>query len=138
MYIGLERAKFGSTTNIIAYNLTNKEVKTFTYNLDILPNDSLNDNGITELLTLNDSTLLIVERAYLGSKGNSIRVYKALIPKKGNEVLKIKLLTNFSASPEIDNIEGVSFSASGKELIFISDNNGNAHQKTLFISMGIE
>jgi len=137
MYMALERPKTGDETRIIAYNLAEKTEKVYNYSLDILPDDKGKDNGITELLTLNDSTLLIVERAWLGPKGNSIRIYKAAIPEEGNEVKKVKLLTNFSASPEIDNIEGVSFSASGKALIFISDNNGNPYQKTLFIRMRI-
>lgn len=138
MYIGLERPKSGNITNIIAYDLKEKREKTYTYHLDILPEDKCDDNGITELLTLNDSTLLVVERAYLGPKGNSVRVYKTLIPNKGTEIIKVKLLTSFSASPELDNIEGVSFSASGKALIFISDNNGNPYQQTLFINMKIK
>lgn len=139
MFMGLESPKEGTVTNIISYNLKNRMEVSYNYALDILPLDHKKDNGITELLTLNDSTLLVVERAFLGSKnGNSIRVYKAIIPKVGNNIKKVKLLTDFSASPKIDNIEGVSFSASGKELIFVSDDNGNPHQQTLFICMKIE
>lgn len=139
MYMGLERPKQGNKTSIIAYNLESNIEVSYTYALDILPFDDRKDNGITELLTLNDSTLIVIERAFLGPKnGNSIRVYKARIPTNGTEIKKVKLLTDFSASPQIDNIEGVSFSASGKELIFISDNNGNKHQQNLFISMKIE
>ncbi len=138
MYMGLERSKSSDATNIIAYNLADKSEKIYTYYLDVLPDDKRKDNGITELLLLNDSTLLVVERAYLRTKGNFIKIYRALIPSEGSEIVKEKLLTDFSDSPEIDNIEGVSFSASGKELIFVSDNNGNQHQKTLFISMSIE
>ncbi|MCF6351647.1 MAG: esterase-like activity of phytase family protein [Cyclobacteriaceae bacterium] len=139
MYMGLERPKSGNITYIIAYDLATKNEKVYNYPLDVLPNDKRADNGITELLTLNDSTLLVVERAYLGSKNsNSVRVYKAIIPSNSNDIKKVKLLTNFSASPKIDNIEGVCWSASGKELIFISDNNGNPYQQTLFISMKIE
>ncbi len=137
MYIGLERPKSGDITNIIAYNLTDKTEIVYDYPLDILPNDKEADNGITELLSLNDSTLLVIERAYLGSNENSVRIYKVRIPKEGNEIKKVKLLTDFSASPEIDNMEGVAFSASGKELIFVSDNNANSYQQTLFIVMSI-
>ncbi len=139
MYMGLERPNSGSITNIIAYNLATKNEKVYNYTLDVLPNDKRADNGITELLTLNDSTLLVVERAFLGPKnGNSVRVYKVLISANSNEIIKVKLLTNFSASPKIDNIEGVCWSASGKELLFISDNNGNSYQQTLLISMKVE
>ncbi len=139
MYMGLERPKSGNITNIIAYNLATKNETVYNYTLDVLPNDKRADNGIAELLTLNDSTLLVVERAFLGPKnGNSVRVYKALISANSNEIIKVKLLTNFSASPKIDNIEGVCWSASGKELLFISDNNGNSYQQTLLISMKVE
>ncbi len=139
IYMALERPKKGYYTQIIRYNLEDKTEVVYSYLLDKLPLDKKNNNGITELLSLNDSTLLVVERAYLGANnGNTVRVYKASIPKVGNEILKVKLLTDFSASPEIDNIEGVSFSASGKELIFVSDNNANKHQQTLFIVMRIE
>jgi len=139
IYMGLESPKEGTVTNIISYNLNTKIEKTYDYALDILSLDYKKDNGITELLTLNDSALIVVERAFLGPKnGSSIRVYKAIIPTIGNKIKKVKLLTDFSASPKIDNIEGVSFSASGNELIFVSDDNGNVHQQTLFICMKIE
>ncbi len=139
MFMGLERPKTGDTTNIIAYNLETHSKVVYNYALDVLANDKRNDNGITELLTINDSTLLVVERAYLGAKfGSSIRVYKASIPSEGNRIIKTKLLTNFSSAPQIDNIEGVTYSASGKELIFISDNNSNPNQQNLFIVMKIE
>lgn len=139
MFIGLERPKKGNVTQIISYDLEDGTEIIYEYKLDELPLDKEKDNGITELLMINDSTLLVVERAYLGPKyGVSIRVYKTIIHTKTTSITKIKLLTDFSASPEIDNIEGVTYSASGKELIFISDNNGNSHQQTLFICMNIQ
>ncbi|MCB0497578.1 MAG: esterase-like activity of phytase family protein [Cyclobacteriaceae bacterium] len=139
MYIGLESPLKGNISTITAVNLETGKQKVYNYSLDILEHDTKSDNGITEILTLNDTTLIVVERTYMGPKyGNSIRIYKAVIPQSGNEIIKEKLLTNFSASPYIDNIEGVTFSASGKELIFVSDNNGNPRQRTLFICMKIE
>ena len=139
MYIGLERAKNGNETKIIAYNLESKTSKTYSYSLDLLDEDKQLDNGITELLSLTDSTLLVVERAYLGAAlGTSVRVYKAQVPTAGNHIKKIKLLTDFKGVPQVDNIEGVTFSATGKELIFISDNNGNRHQQNQFICMKIQ
>lgn len=139
MYVSLERPLHGNVTTITSIELSSGTEKLFTYTLDILENDKKSDNGISEILTVNDSTLLIVERAFLGPKfGNSVRVYRTLIPSSGNTLIKEKLLTNFSASPLLDNIEGVCYSASGDELIFVSDNNGNSHQRTLFICMKIE
>jgi hypothetical protein len=139
MFISLERPQKGYMSEIIVRDLEKNNEKIYNYPLDKLPLDKNGDNGITELLNVNDSTLIVVERAYLGIKnGNSIRVYKAIIPKKGNNIIKEKLLTDFSASPVIDNIEGVTYSASGKELIFVSDNNANRHQQTLFICMKVQ
>ena len=139
MLMGLERAEKGDVTHIISLNLEDRSEIVYDYKLDILTDDKKKDNGITELLMINDSTLIVVERAFLGPEnGTSVRVYKAKIIEKNSVIEKIKLLTTFSASPEIDNIEGVTFSASGKELIFVSDNNGNKHQKNLFICMKIQ
>ncbi len=87
MYMSLERPLKGFLTQIIAYNLLDSTKTVYSYKLDEVPNDKRNDNGITELLVINDSTLLVVERAFLGkSFGNSIRVYKASIPSTGNEI----------------------------------------------------
>lgn len=139
MYISLERPKTGNTSRIIVCDLENNNEVIYDYFLDELPLDRNNDNGISELLYIDDSTLLVIERAYLGEKhGMSVRAYKVRIPSNGEAIMKIKLLTNFSDIPAIDNIEGVTYSASGKELIFISDNNANQHQQTLFICMKIE
>lgn len=138
MYIGLERPLEGNTTKIIRVNSEGEE-KTFMYDLDVLENDKKKDNGISELLSINDSSLLVVERAFLGKKyGNSVRVYKVGIPSEGNKLVKEKLLTDFSDAPKIDNIEGVALSPSGKELIFVTDNNGHSYQQTQFICMKIE
>lgn len=139
MYVSLERPLQGNITTITSIDLSSGNKKNYTYPLDKLEGDKRSDNGISEILSLNDSTLLVVERAFLGPKlGNSIRVYRSHIPDSGTEITKEKLLTDFSASPLLDNIEGACFSATGNELIFVSDNNGNAHQRTLFICMKIE
>lgn len=139
MYISLERPKNAIASQIIVCDLENNNEVIYDYFLDDLPLDRNKDNGITELLYIDDSTLLVVERAFLGAKhGMSVRVYKVRIPSNREVIKKIKLLTNFSGIPAIDNIEGVTYSASGKELIFISDNNANHHQQTLFICMKIE
>lgn len=138
MYIGQESPRKGDVTSVTQIRPNGKS-KAYSYPLDILEHDKKKDNGITELLSLNDSTLLVVERAYMGSEyGTSVRVYKAIIPEKGDKLIKQKLLTDFSDVPEIDNIEGVTLSGNGKELIFVTDNNGNIHQRTLFICMKIE
>ena len=145
MYISIERPEIeNNITKIREYDLINDSYVDYKYFLDDVPQDTERDNGITELLPVNDSTLIVVERAFLRSVGKtSVRVYKARIPgntKNSDSIEKIKQLTRFNDLPdgiELDNIEGVCFSASGEELIFISDNNKRRTQQTQFICMKI-
>ena len=145
MYVSFERPEIeNNVTKIREYDLINDSYVDYKYFLDDVPQDTKKDNGITELLIVNDSTLIVVERAYLRSVGKtSVRVYEARIPgnnKNIDSIEKTQLLTRFNDLPdgyELDNIEGVCFSASGKELIFISDNNKRRTQQTQFICMKI-
>ena len=145
MYVSFERTdNEDNVTKIREYDLNNNSFLDYKYVLDNVPDDIEKDNGITELLTVNDSTLIVIERAYLKEeKRTSVRVYKTRIPgviKKSDLIEKTKLLTSFKDLPneiKLDNIEGVCFSAGGKELIFISDNNKSRKQQTQFICMKI-
>ena len=146
MLIALERlAEDVHFTRIIEYAERRQSQRVFIYPLDNIPGDE-SDNGITEILHFNDSTLIVVERAYVKSAGKtSVRVYKVVLPNEfSNHTAQIsskKLLTQFENCPvpKTDNIEGVTFSASGRELIFVSDNNNNPkYQQTQFICMKIE
>ena len=77
-------------------------------------------------------------------KRTSVRVYKAKIPNVEECSYlfeKTKLLTSFNDLPndfKLDNVEGVCLSASGKELIFVSDNNKSSRQQTQLICMKIK
>jgi len=142
LWLSQERADVGNVTTIFCYDINNlNNFKTYTYELDKLPNDTENDNGISEILCLSNDTLIVVERAYLALENkNSIRIYQASVnlkDKTDTNLHKSKLLTNFSAVTKIDNIEGVCLSASQQELIFVSDNNDSKNQKTQIVSMKI-
>lgn len=146
MYVSFERTdNEDNVTKIREYDLNNNSFLDYKYVLDNVPNDIEKDNGITELLTVNDSTLIVIERAYLKEeKRTSVRVYKTRIPgviENSDLIEKTKFLTSFNDLPneiKLDNIEGVCFSAGGKELIFISDNNKRRLQQTQFICMKIK
>ncbi len=139
MYVSLERSFDPSQTIIVEYSQTDQSVKEYTYPLDLVPNDLKADNGVTELLWLDDGMLLVVERAFLGKQlGTSVRVYKVELPHNEGELIrKVKCLTDFRMVDKLDNIEGVAVSASGRELLFISDNNGRKHQQTQIVAMAI-
>ncbi|MBI9068343.1 MAG: esterase-like activity of phytase family protein [Salinivirgaceae bacterium] len=139
LYASMESSNKMKNTSIYEINIiSNKIVKEFKYPLHKIANDKNNDNGITEILCINDSTLLVLERAYLKSqKRNNIRLYRATIPRSTNRISEIKLLSDFSKIPNIDNIEGMTFNHDKSALIFVSDNNGNEKQKTQIIYMTI-
>lgn len=118
------------------------------------------DNGISELLTLNDSILFVVERAYLKKEDrNIVRIFSinanntthledVPIDMHGiTEILKPKILFNFDRPLLIGNqltapcnIEALSFSHDKKYLILVSDNNyGNSdHTPTQIIALKIK
>ncbi len=114
-------------------------------------------NGISDILWLSESKLLILERSYsTGRLACTIKVFIADIStaeningigylknKPGIKVASKKLLLNMdSLGIYIDNIEGVTFGpepANGKRsLLFISDNNFNPLEKTQFLLFEIE
>ncbi len=92
------------------------------------------DNGITELLLYNDSTLLFLERAFLGGtkKKLNVRIYAATFSENKNliygnfDLLKPeKIFDLFTGNLpfEVDNVEGMSFDKQKKHLYLISDDN---------------
>ncbi|MGB3464666.1 MAG: esterase-like activity of phytase family protein [Cyclobacteriaceae bacterium] len=108
------------------------------------------DNGVTEILAYNDSTLLFLERAFLG-RGNEnlhVRLYMASITNDNNlmegnfELLKPVKVYDFYESNlpcKIDNIEGMTFSKDKKRLYLISDDNFDRYgeQKTQIIALKV-
>jgi len=114
-----------------------------------IPQGAFSVNGISEILFVNATQLLVIERSYsTGYLGCVIKVFLADLheasdvktisslsanpPKK--EIKKTLLLNMESLGIGIDNIEGVTFGPDfpngHKSLIFVSDNNFNPLQKT--------
>lgn len=117
------------------------------------------DNGISEILALDDRRLLVLERAAVeGENGwkNYIRLYETDItpatdiksvrnlPKATYTLTEKRFLLDLSNDPaigHIDNIEGMAFGprlANGRRsLVLVSDNNFNATQVTQFLAFEV-
>lgn len=139
IFISLEQSYNRPNTHILKFNAASGKIDTFQYKLDVLPNDTNNDNGITEILFINDFTLLVLERDWQKTtKHTSVRVYKCKINYLNKEVSKIKCLFNFdNLYFKPDNVEGMTFNADRSKIIFVTDDNKNKHQQTQIICFKI-
>ena len=148
--------------NLYRYNFLTKEIDgQYLYPLHLPPdnadltadqtNSFLKDNGVTEILFYDDSTLLLLERAFLGpgKKKLHIRIYKATISDDYNiaagnfNLLEPELLFNFYDEDlpcDIDNIEGMTFGPGKKQLFLIADDNFDHYgaQTTQIISLNVK
>ena len=126
---------------------TKKNTAQYAYNLDALPikptvESDWNLNGISEILAINNHTLLVMERAWAKGRDDHSFVRLYVVDLKGAEnvinnpsftknppkPLTKKLLFDFdSLDMHIDNIEGVTFGPKlpngHSSLIFCVDNN---------------
>lgn len=143
-YFGFDKA----LTRILKFDVAKGEnVAQYAYNLDALPinpteKSDWNLNGISEILTVNNHTLLVVERAWAKGRDDHSFVKLYLVDLNGAEnvidnpsfvknppkPLIKKMLFDFdSLNMHIDNIEGVTFGPklpNGHDtLIFCVDNN---------------
>ena len=144
-------------TRILKFDVaTKKNVAQYAYNLGDLPvkptvNNDWNINGISEILAVNNHTLLVMERAW--AKGHDdhtfLKLYLVDLNGAENEIdnasfvknppkpLTKKLLFDFDTlNRHIDNFEGVTFGpelANGHQsLIFCVDNNFGKSQVQQF------
>jgi hypothetical protein len=146
----------GSPVRIIRINWkTNKQIAQYAYVPDKtpmppLPSSGKSDNGVTEILAIDSSRFLVLERSFsVGheiAEGNSIRVYEIDLSNaatvNGNSFLAIthflpvnkKLVLDFSQTglKKIDNIEGMCWGKDlpngKKSIVFVSDDNFNERQ----------
>jgi hypothetical protein len=168
MFVNLEepryedgpRAGFTDTTayiRILKYDLqSRKSVAQYAYKLDPvaqkpIPADKFYINGISDMLVLSASQLLIIERSFsTGIKDCTIRLFIANLDKATdvgniNSLQEIRTFTpinkkqlfNFdSLHTYIDNIEGMTFGPrlpnGHRSMIFVADNNFSAQEETQF------
>jgi hypothetical protein len=136
-----------SLVNITRLDLSSTLAQdTYFYKLHPVAGDEINTNGISDLLLLNDTTLMVLERAYIPGKGNVVRLYQADLSQAANKKtvncddeaaipLRSTLLFDFAKVDEldIDNAEGMTFNADRSLLILITDNNFSKTQQTQII-----
>jgi len=153
----------GAITRILKFDSKTKEnTAQYAYNLGELPveptvQSDWNLNGISEILAINNHTLLVMERAW--AKGHDDHTFVKLFLVDLNEtenvinnqsfsknppkVLKKKLLFDFDTiDKHIDNFEGVTFGPNlpngNKTLIFCVDNNFSKTQTQQFFLFEVE
>ncbi|MBN9296447.1 MAG: esterase-like activity of phytase family protein [Filimonas sp.] len=144
-------------TRIIKFDVASKKpVAQYAYHLEPIayapkPADGFKVNGISDIMTVNDHSLLSIERSYsVGRVNSSIKVFEVelrgaqdinaihgLSNLKDIKPVKKKLLIDMdSLGILIDNIEGVTFGPTlpngHRTLVFVSDNNFNEQQHTQF------
>ena len=160
MVRGGEEENLGAIS-LYQYDLKNDElIGQYLYPLHVPPAESnLNekqtesfrkDNGVTEILSFNDTTLLFLERAFLGGteKKLHVRLYMAVLTEETNilagnfDLLQPKKVFDFYETEvpfEVDNVEGMTFNADKNRLYLISDDNFDHYgeQETQIITLKI-
>ncbi|ASN05395.1 esterase-like activity of phytase family protein [Virgibacillus necropolis] len=153
----------GSLSRITQYNRNGNVLNEFAYTIDPIPAEPgegmAADNGVSEILSINDNRFLVLERSAVqaddGSYSNYIRIYKIDV-RGATDISEIESLKSKDITPvkkelvlnlnslgldKLDNIEGMSW---GKELpngndslVLVSDNNFNDSQVTQFIAFEV-
>jgi len=150
LFLGMERAlptsDCRSIVPIVEYSLGDRTSKTFFYPMQ-WPTDG---NGISAVLALSDTDLLVVERDYLKEENrNEVGIFAVSLsdiaknnsdncPSPDDAVLVPRKLFSFSdvvslgGNPfKVNNIEGAAFSPDKQYLLLVSDNNfGNRGRGT--------
>ncbi len=168
---GISTLENEGTSRIIKYDLqTGQPVKEFLYVVDPIPNapvpaDGFADNGLVELLALDNShTLLALERSFSAGVGNNIRLYEVQLQNTTNiqnfnslinpndpdgglfdvdAVAEKRLLLDFAElGIRLDNEEGMTFGPvlpdGSQSLVIVSDNNFNDAQRTQFLGFSLD
>lgn len=162
LYQDGKQSHFGydkALTRILKFDVKSKKnTAQYAYNLDALPiqptvESDWNINGISEILTVNDHTLMVMERAWAKGRDDHsfVKLYLVDLNRAENVIdnpsfvksppkpLTKKLLFDFDTlNMHIDNIEGVTFgpklSNGHQSLIFCVDNNfGEAQIQQFFL-----
>ncbi|HLR19860.1 MAG TPA: esterase-like activity of phytase family protein [Staphylococcus sp.] len=155
--------KSGALTRITQYDHEGSVISEFAYPLDPIPKSpgkgKQADNGVTEILAINDHEFFTLERASVqaedGSFSNYVRIYKIDV-NNSTDIQHIESLKQEKVKPlkkelvadlneenidKIDNIEGMTFGKKlpngNDSLVLISDNNFNKSQKSQVIAFEV-
>lgn len=158
----------GAVARFTKFDRDGKLLAQYAYPLDPIQAKTAgpgSDNGVSEILALDDNRLLVVERSGVNDGNNHwtshIRLYEAdeagasdvadmngLVgaayrPLTKRLILNLDTLPELGSSrlPKIDNIEGMSFGPilpnGHRSLVLISDNNFNPDQITQFLAFEV-
>jgi hypothetical protein len=158
----------GTVSRFSKFDKSGKLLGQYAYPVDpiqAVPKGKNADNGVSEILALDDNRLLVLERS--GVEGADgiwtlyIRIYEADVgdgtnvadipalagantrPMTKRLVLDLSKLPELgsAALPKIDNIEGMSFGPDlpngHRSLVLVSDNNFNPDQVTQFLAFEV-
>jgi len=162
---GLTTLTSGSVVRITAIDpITGLAGKQFAYELPRIPVDAAPgapfgpDNGLPELLAIDDSSFIALERAFAFGVGNTIRLVKTTITAQTTDISGVASLIGASYTPmtrevllempitfegvTLDNMEGMSWGQTlpngNRTLVLVADNNFNAStQTTLFMAFEV-
>lgn len=154
----------GSPSRILSYDLgTGNPTAEYLYLTDKVaepstPVDGFNTNGLVDLLAIDDTHLLSLERSFSTGAGNTIKLYEVSLEGADNindinslstiDISNInsaqkELLLNFDdLNLTLDNIEGLTFGPDlpdgRRSLIVVSDNNFSPTQFTQVLAFSVE
>jgi hypothetical protein len=178
LWLGMETALYqdgpiattdaGAVARFTKFDLQGHVLGQYAYPLDPIqrkPAGKHSDNGVSEVVSLGDNRLLVVERSGVEGAGDHwtmyIRIYEADMagatdistlpalagakyqPMQKHLILDLSKLPELGskALPFIDNIEGASFGPTlpdgHQSLVLVSDNNFNPDQITQFLAFEI-
>ncbi|CRZ13634.1 esterase-like activity of phytase family protein [Mycolicibacterium neworleansense] len=128
----------GARTRIVRFDAESGAADgQYTYPLDAVSAGPGGDNGLSDLVALDDSSFLVVERGY--GTHVAVRIYRASVVEGSTELTKT-LLADLTATPglaPLDNIEGITLGpklADGRQsVIAVSDDNFSPTQVTQFL-----
>ncbi|MBA3524881.1 MAG: esterase-like activity of phytase family protein [Geodermatophilaceae bacterium] len=152
----------GSPSRLLRYDAATQELLAeYVYVTDAIPQtpvppDAFATNGLVDLLPLDATRLIAVERAFSTGVGNSIRLYSVDLSaatdvegvpslRRGTPVgqpARKKLLLDLDVlGLSLDNVEGITYGPllpdGGRSVILVADNNFSPTQVTQFIALSV-
>lgn len=147
--------KHGALTRVTRFDVeTGAPTAQFAYPLDSVSSGKDGDNGLTDLVALDDDNFLVIERGF-GTHAVA-RIYRATIAGADNvldrpsltgappKAMSKTLLTDLSKMPEIpylDNVEGITLgpklSDGRQSVVLVTDDNFNPEQVTQFYAFAM-
>ena len=158
----------GTMVRVLRWDLTKQgPPEQFRYAIESVPRpangaaDVQGGNGVSELLSLDDQRLLVLERAYVAPPQehgtNTIRIFEATLPSPTEPdasselpLLPKRLVLDLDAilaqlepgQAALDNLEGMTFGprlpSGERTLLLVSDDNFSAQQRTVFLAFRLQ